>query len=201
MPYNPAIPLATDLISDSQSDLYGNFQAIDIGTTGGAGNVGFSREHVTMTDAASGGLHVQATMKDQAAVTPSAGYGSYYASKTGTEAGTITEAVYKSGDSAAISLLSAIKAWGVFTGAVIADGFNFDSVTSNSGKYVVTFTNPLPNATYAVLVTAQMQTNFTSGSIIGIDARTVNGFQINDRALTGAFGAASDPVSFVVLQS
>lgn len=28
MSYNPAIPLATDLISDSQADIYNNFQAI-----------------------------------------------------------------------------------------------------------------------------------------------------------------------------
>lgn len=202
MAYLPNIPQPTDLVSDSQGDLLGNFTAIDTGTT--ATGQGFSREHVTMTDGTNGGLHVQATMINQAALSapPAVNYGTYFTSKAGTVGGTITEAVYKSGDSTRVSILSAIKSWGVFTGTTPADGFNFASVTNPSaGHYVVSFTNVLPNANYAVLVTSQMQSNFTSGSIIGIDARGVGGFQINDRALTGAFGGGSNPISFVVIQS
>ena len=55
MGYNRNVPQSTDLISNSQSDLLGNFQAIDSGTTGTG--IGLSRNHVTMTDATNGGLH------------------------------------------------------------------------------------------------------------------------------------------------
>lgn len=55
MAYNNNIPQPTDVISNSQGDLLANFAAIDSGTTGTG--IGFSRNHVTMTDATNGGLH------------------------------------------------------------------------------------------------------------------------------------------------
>jgi len=55
MAYNRDIPAAKELISNSQSAIQGNFQTIDSGMTGTG--VGFSRNHVTMTDATNGGLH------------------------------------------------------------------------------------------------------------------------------------------------
>lgn len=55
MTYNNSIPLGTDLISASQSQIKANFTAIDSGTTGTG--IGFSRNHVTMTDGTNGGLH------------------------------------------------------------------------------------------------------------------------------------------------
>ncbi len=55
MPYNRNIPQPTDLISNSQPQILGNFQTIDSGVTGTG--VGFSRNHITMTNATNGGLH------------------------------------------------------------------------------------------------------------------------------------------------
>lgn len=55
MAYNDAIPQPGDLISTSQGQILGDFQAIDSGTTGTG--IGFSRNHITMTDATNGGLH------------------------------------------------------------------------------------------------------------------------------------------------
>lgn len=55
MSYNNAIPQPTDLISNSQAQILGNFAAIDSGTTGTG--AGFSRNHITMTDGTNGGLH------------------------------------------------------------------------------------------------------------------------------------------------
>lgn len=55
MAYIRNIPLSTDLIANSQPQLNGNFLAIDSGTTGTG--IGFSRNHVTITDATNGGLH------------------------------------------------------------------------------------------------------------------------------------------------
>ena len=54
MVYNRDIPQSTDLISISQSQILGNFQVIDDGAIGGTG---FSRNHVSMTQAVDGGLH------------------------------------------------------------------------------------------------------------------------------------------------
>lgn len=55
MSYNNQIPRATDLISNSQGQIQGNFVAIDSGTT--QTGTGFARNHVTMTDGTNGGLH------------------------------------------------------------------------------------------------------------------------------------------------
>jgi transcriptional regulator of nitric oxide reductase len=57
MAYNRNIPQPNDFISKSQGQILGNFQTIDAGSTGGAGDVGFSRNHITMTDGTNGGLH------------------------------------------------------------------------------------------------------------------------------------------------
>lgn len=56
MAYNNSIPLSTDLIANSQGQILGNFAAIDGGTTGSTTG-GFARNHITLTDATSGGLH------------------------------------------------------------------------------------------------------------------------------------------------
>ncbi len=59
MVYNRNIPQPTDLISNSQPQLLGNFQTIDAGSNPsmqGVG-IGFDRNHVSMTAGANGGLH------------------------------------------------------------------------------------------------------------------------------------------------
>lgn len=55
MAYTNNIPNSTDLIANSQPQIKANFTAIDSGVTGTG--IGFSRNHVTMTDATNGGLH------------------------------------------------------------------------------------------------------------------------------------------------
>lgn len=56
MTYTRNVPLANDLISDSQAILEANTNIVDSGTTGTG--TGFSRNHVTMTDGSgNGGLH------------------------------------------------------------------------------------------------------------------------------------------------
>lgn len=205
MVYNRNIPQSTDLISISQGQILGNFQTIDSGTTGTG--VGFSREHITMTDATNGGLHSKATMPDTASVSPPTSYGTYYASKTGSVPGNITEAVYKSGDgSSAVAILSATKAWGRFSSSLPGpvskiDGFNFASVTNPStGVYNISFTNALPNSTYSVLVTVD-QLAFGNRSIAGATSLTVNGFTINVAAGGSSVGSPNGPINFMVLQS
>ena len=210
--YTPGIPQPTDLISNSQGQILGNFSTIDTGSTGrvsSPGNHGFSREHVTMTDAANGGLHAQATMLKQVSLpapnAPAATYGTYYTSQTGSVPGNITEAVYKSGDSTGpVAILSAIKAWGVFgAGLTPLDGFNFASVAhGGGGLFTITFTNALLNANYAVLVSCNMKPGFIVGGIVGVNSLLVGSFQINVKSLSSTpSGADAYPISFVVLQS
>lgn len=196
MTYNPAIPQSTDLISASQLPILTNFDQL---------NAQFFVEHTPFyTGSGNGdGLHKKATMPDTLSVLPAVGYGTYYASKTGSVPGNITEAVYKSGDSPSISILSAVKAWGVFNSSgTIIDGFNFQAVSNpGTGRYVVGFTNSLPNANYAVFSSTQMNNSFAGGGIAGFDVLTTGGFEINVRGLTGAFGVSVTPICFMVLQS
>ncbi len=53
MVYNPNIPQANDLISNSQSQILANFSAID------SSLLGFARDHYSLTDATNGGAHKQ----------------------------------------------------------------------------------------------------------------------------------------------
>lgn len=196
MSYNAAIPQPGDLISNSQPQILANFAVIDSSV------YGFAREHVALTDTSLGGLHKLATMPNTASVAPATGYGSYYASKTGTTGALITEAVYKSGDATSISILSAVKAWGRFSATTIADGFNFASVTNASiGNYVVTLTNALASTSYGVLISIPMTSNFLTGGTYGYTIVSTTSFQINVRSLSAVAGAAAAPITFVVLQS
>jgi hypothetical protein len=227
MPYNPLIPQATDLISVSQNQIQSNFQTMDNGTSGTG--VGFDREHITVTDSTYGGMHIQATMPNNAALSlmgtppvntsfaplgippaPAAGYGTYYATKTGTVGAAITQATYKSGDQnngnpCAISILSAVKAWGRFNGTIpgpvaIVDGFNFGSIAGANGVYTITFATALPSAVYSVIATVDAP-NFIYTFIAGATALATNQFTLNVRGSTGSAGSQNGPINFIVLQS
>lgn len=198
--YNPSIPLSTDLISSSQPEIKENFGQL---------NSQFGIEHVAFNNGGSNGsgLHKQTTFPNLSVPTPvpSAAYGTVYGSKLGTVGGTITEAVYISGDAAAstnVAILSAIKAWGSFSGTSRIDGFNFASISvAASGTYNVSFTHALPNANYGVIVSGPMASDFTSGAIIGASSLSTSGFQINARSLTNPPFGVSAVISFMVLQS
>jgi hypothetical protein len=84
MAYNPNIPQPTNLISNSQGDILGNFTAIDSGATGTG--IGFSRNHVTMTDGTNGGLHYKVDYNQPiASPTPSSGGTEYTKTVTNIE--------------------------------------------------------------------------------------------------------------------
>jgi hypothetical protein len=122
--------------------------------------------------------------------------------------GLITEAVYKSGDVAPVSILSAVKAWGCFNGSTSTkiDGFNFDTVAAVGafpGQYNIKMTNALSSANYAVLI-ATISTvagaNMASGSINGYQIIDASNFRVYCKSLT-ATATINTNVSFVVLQS
>ncbi len=147
MSYDRDIPQSGTLLSTSQGDLLDNFREIDSGTSGTG--PGLSRDHVTLSAGADAGRHLQAHMAQQASLpanaTPAANEGTYYVSQTDTVGGTVSEAIFASGDIGALSLLSAVKAWGVFSSTTIrTDGFNFATVSQPigmKGRFNVTFTN------------------------------------------------------------
>jgi hypothetical protein len=136
--------------------------------------------------------------------TPAASEGTYYVSQTDSVAGTKAQAVFKSGDTAAASILGCIKAWGVFSAPPTrADGFNFGTVTrTGDGQYTITFTNPLPSATYGVLVSCRMVNGaFTVGGFAGVNNLLTTGFQINVHAISANAGTDAYPTTFVVFQT
>ena len=199
--YDPSIPQPTDLLSTSQGELLTNFTQL---------NSQFGVEHTPFNNGGSNGdgLHLQATMPNVAAPspTPNTGYGTYYGSKTGTLAGTITEAVYISGDAANatnVAILSAIKAWGTFTAsnptATAVDGFNFGSVAYLTvGNYDVTFTNALPNTHYGVLATCGQ--GGSANANVMVRNLSTSGFRI---IVSTGNPPVTDypPITFMVLQS
>lgn len=65
MAYKPNIPAATDKLSVSQSDLQGNFQAIDDGTA--SPGVGYGYDHITLAAASDVGKHKKVTFVEQSA--------------------------------------------------------------------------------------------------------------------------------------
>lgn len=141
MSYNNAIPQAGDLISTSQGEILANFTAIDSGTTGTG--IGFSRNHVTMTDATNGGLHNRVDYY-QAVSSPSiSGFiGSAYP-KTVTN----VELFYKNGTAdmqISNSSLSASGGEGMLPGGLLikAGSGSFDGMSVDS---LITFTNPFTN--------------------------------------------------------
>lgn len=195
MSYTPGIPNATDLISQSQSQIKTNFQKIDSATNG------FAVDHVTLTDNTDGGKHKKSTYIQQGSdPTPSAGEASVYTKAVGSR----TELFYRGESSGPITELSSVKAWGSFNGSTgtLTDSMNVASVVRNSaGNYTVNFTDNLANANYAVLATGQITSAFTTGGIVGIDSRAVGSFSILVRSLTAASGVDLNPISFVVLGS
>lgn len=194
MTYNPNIPQAADIISQSQAQLQTNFAQADLI---------FDVDHVTFDNAtaADRGKHRKSTYIEQTVDPVTAGNELVLYSK---DASGRTELFYRRETNGQVGELTIFKAWGVFNGstAVIGDSFNIASVVRNAqGNYTVNFTVPMINANYAVLVSTQMTGAFNVGGIIGVDNRLVGSFNIFIRALTGAFGTDLNPVSFLVLQN
>lgn len=93
---------------------------------------------------------------------------------------------------------SGASAWAVTnSSATVEGGFNIASCTSSStGEYAYTFTTPMPDANYALLLTVD------SGSgerVVTSTGRTADGFTVLIRNLDGA--VANNRHSAVVLQA
>lgn len=115
MSYERSIPASTDLISNSQSQIQGNFQAIDSGTTGTG--IGFSRNHITMIDGTNGGLHNRVDYYQAVSSPAISGFISSAYPKTVTN----VELAYKNGTQDMVitnSLLAAASGQGMMPGGL-----------------------------------------------------------------------------------
>lgn len=149
MAYNRSIPQATDLISNSQSQILGNFQAIDSGTTGTG--AGFSRNHITMTDATNGGLHNRVDYYQAVASPAIAGFVSSAYAKTVTNA----ELFYKNSTldmQVTNSLLTYTSGEGMAPGGV---QFRCGTGSSNGSGISNPFSKAFPTSCISVVVTGQ----------------------------------------------
>lgn len=197
--YNSAIPQPTDLISNSQSQILGNFDQL---------NTQFAIDHTAFnTGSGNGdGFHKKVTLATKNTPGAQTDPSSAIYSASGT-ASTVAELFYKNQN--ATYPLSHIKAWGVFSSNTpsLTQTYNVTSITrSAGGQYTVTLaSNAVSSATFGVLATCQMQNNFGIGGIVGVASLGYGGgvgtFQINVRSLTAATGTDEYPVTFVVLQA
>lgn len=178
MAYDNNIPQPTDVISNSQGDLLANFMAIDSGTTGTG--IGFSRNHVTMTDATNGGLHSRVDFYVALASPTITGFISSLYPKTVTN----VEAFYKNGSAdiqLSNSLLTASSGQGMLPGGLqIRCGFG--SVTSGSTQLVTWTATPFPVAPLAALACGIGNDNIFS-VVLGSLTTTQVTFHINGSAV------------------
>lgn len=170
MSYNRNIPAATDLISNSQSQIQGNFQTIDSGTTGTG--VGFARNHVTMTDGTNGGLHERVDYY-QAVSSPSiSGFVSSAYPKTVTN----VEFAYKNATQDMVitnSLLTASSGQGMMPG-----GLQIRAGAGNSGGSTtvsISFSPAFPTGVIAVIPVA---TGFDTAQSCLPSTPSVSGFTL-----------------------
>ena len=178
MAYNRNIPASTDLLSNSQPLIQGNFQTIDSGTTGTG--IGLSRNHVTMTDATNGGLHHRVDYFAAVASPAISGFVSSAYPKTVTN----IELFYKNAVAdmqVTNSLLSASSGEGMLPGGLL--------IKSGSGSILNTF------STQAVLFTTAFNTlisivctPISSNTIIQANSGSTTGFTA---ARSGTSGTTS----------
>ncbi len=182
MAYKRNIPLATDLISNSQSDLETNFQTIDSGSTGTG--PGFARNHVTMTDGTNGGLHSEIDF--YLAVTPSPTISGFVSTAypfdvtVASPSSTNTELFYKNAGrdtQMTSSALLAASGEGFIPGGL---QIRSASTTLSSDGQTITFSKPFPTACVSVVVSVANSGNKAATiNVVSFNASSFDAFHIN----------------------
>lgn len=176
MTYDPNIPQANDLISDSQSEILSNFSTADNA---------MNQNHIPFSDNSSDangpnrGKHKFLQMPVQAGPGPvtSATEGGVQTQLVGAR----NELFYRYGANGPQTQLTFIKAWVVFQTAllpVLQDSYNIASVTNSAaGVYDIVFGQALTNGSYAVI--ANITTSPGNFGFVGPTSRLTTGFTIN----------------------
>lgn len=182
MAYLRNIPAATDLISNSQSQIQGNFQIIDSGSTGTG--TGFSRNHVTMTDATNGGLHNRVDFYQAVSAPAISGFTSSAYAKT---ANSDSQLFYKNGTAEmqiTNSALSAASAQGMLPGGLQIRCGTANSFSADNSNHAIAISPAFPTNSLFIFTSASnsdythaVQTAAVNAS--SFNAKSNNGGTIN----------------------
>lgn len=182
MSYNNTIPQPTNLMSNSQAQIFGNFAAIDSGTTGTG--AGFSRNHVTMTDGTNGGLHHRVDYYQAVASPAISGFAASLYPKTVTN----VEACFKNTVAdiqITNSTLTTASGEGMMPGGVqVRCGL----ASSNGSGVTTNFTTAFPVACLSVVVTGR-NTSLTT-NIIKVTGKTRFDFTLQSPSGENAYYVA-----------
>ena len=201
MAYNPDIPTATDLISQSQSKILANFTAL---------NAVFQQDHLAFNAAINAGEHLQTTLNNVVA-DPVLGTLAFpksriYSKHVGAAPNRRTELYYATEDETGalqnIVPISAIKAWVKFNGTtgVVTDQYNVTGVTVNSaGNFTIAYGTALQNTKYAVNVTCSMNAAGTVGAIGGVISTATANCNILTRSLSAGSPVAVTTVHVIIM--
>jgi len=171
--FQPGIPTAAQVPSQSQADLLNNFTAL---------NTVFAINHLAF-NAVDGGLHTQVQFDTYHAPTVQAASRSEISpldrTDTAATAGANRSACIFSNETGAFNLLQA-WAWvrfdGSLAGPITPDtniSYNVNTVTHTAtGRWTITFTNALPNTNYLVIVNGQVESVNGGGNygMFGVEA-------------------------------
>lgn len=179
MVYTNTQPASTQLVSQGQGTIQANFLAIDTGTS--LNGIGFSRNHVTMTDATNGGLHsrvdyYQAVSSPTISEFVSSAYPKNvtYSAAAGTP--TYVEYFYKNATSD-IQATNTLLTTGSFT-STLAQGMLPGGLTMQCGKgntngVAIVFAFPFPTACIGVVATT-----FNSGAQVNVSSISSSQFLV-----------------------
>lgn len=183
--YNTNIPLATDTISQSQGQLYTNFNSI---------NSIWNVDHYNFSSTYAG-KHSQITIPANGTLASMSGLQSGIVTAAGSADNTTSQLFFKNAQST--FPLSAIKVFGfaIYNGSSVdlKNSYNCSSVTYSSSTYTVNFSFSLPSAEYAVIVSPYKSTNTQS---FYVNTESTSNFTIQ---LAG-IPPTNSGFSFVVLQ-
>lgn len=186
MSFNPAIPAANDLLSQSQADLQTNFNQA---------NVLFAINHVTFNDAtvADRGKHIALLIKAGVAPVTGAGEGGLYVFNN---AGARESLYYRRESAGAVIPISMIGGFACVSsaGALLGTAFNITSARTAQGRYTLTFTRAMLDANYVVVCTPD-----TAGGLVrvlSVITKAAGNFTVECQAGAGGF---ADPDTFSVI--
>ncbi len=195
MAYNDT-PLPNETPAQSQPLMRQNFQQIA---------TSYNTDHVPLSSGTNVGMHTKVDFASPLSPFPTSAPNqsvAFIATQNGK-----TELFYNRDGLTPNIFLSGVKAFGIFSGFVVAGAIAVNCVVSKTGtgNYLVTMNAGVLNTAiiFMPVVSGQMTSNVATGCIIGIDS--VNSppgtFQINCRALSAATPTDVSYISFIVLQS
>jgi len=117
-----------------------------------------------------------------------------------TGASTLTGAL-TANNSAGVTAINTVKAFGKVVNAAKVAGFNFASLTDNGSSHTITFTNAMADADYAIVLTIDGDNSATTDNIIRYHTVAAGSFRVEVHRPTVSGNVDPDSYSFMVLSS